>query len=58
MPNGNLASGYFDNTIKIWNPNNETLINTLKGHTSSVNSLTALSNGNLASCSDDGTVKI
>jgi len=58
LPNGNLASGSLDNTIKIWNPNTGSLVFTLKGHTNLVSTLAILSNGNLASGSFDNTIKI
>jgi WD40 repeat protein len=49
--NGNLASGSYDNTIKVWNPNTGSLVYTLT-------SLATLPNGNLASGSLDSTVRI
>ena len=58
LPNGNLASGSNDNTVKIWNPSTGLLVYTLTGHTSGVITLATLSNGNLASGSYDNTVKI
>jgi WD40 repeat protein len=58
LPNGNLASGSRDNTVKIWNPNTGSLIYTLAGHTNAIFSLVVLPNGNLASGSWDNTVKI
>ena len=47
-----------DSTVKIWNPNTGSLINTLIGHADWVNSLAALPNGNLASGSWDKTVNM
>jgi len=58
LPNGNLASGSGDSTVRIWNPSTGTLVNTLKGHSDDVLSLATLPNGNLASGSRDYTVKI
>jgi WD40 repeat protein len=48
LPNGNLASGSNDFTIKIWNPNTGSLLYTLYGHRGSM-CIILLSNGNLAS---------
>jgi len=58
LPNGDLVSGSWDNTIKIWNPNDGTLKRTLNGHTSEVRALTTLPNGDLVSGSMDKTIKI
>ena len=49
------CSKYSKNTVKIWNPTQGSLILTLIGHTNSINKLTALKNGNLASGSADKT---
>lgn len=58
--NRNLASfgEYYHYIIRIWNPNNGSLLNTLNGHTSLIRSLKTLPNGNLASVSTDSTIKI
>ncbi|KAN0027026.1 hypothetical protein ACTFIU_009706 [Dictyostelium citrinum] len=54
-----LASGSSDNTIKLWNTETGTCINTLTGHTSRVWDLSSSSNGNLlASSAGDGIIKI
>jgi len=58
LPNGNLASGSNDMTVKIWNTNNRSLVYTLTGHTNFVRTLVSLPNGNLASGSYDNTLKI
>jgi len=59
FPNSYLASGSWDNTVRIWDPNNGSLIFTLFIN-SSIISLLALSNGYLASGSGypDNTIKI
>ncbi len=49
MPNGDLASGSGDQTIKIWNSSTGSLKATLSGHNHSVFSLTVLKIGYLAS---------
>ncbi|KAN0036022.1 hypothetical protein ACTA71_005320 [Dictyostelium dimigraforme] len=54
-----LASGSSDNTIKLWNTETGTCINTLTGHTSRIWDLSSSSNGNLlASSAGDGIIKI
>ena len=53
-----LASGSFDNTIKIWNLDSSKCVKTLVGHKSSVVSLQLLANNKLASGSFDNTIKI
>jgi WD40 repeat protein len=58
LANGNLASSYLDNTIKIWDTVSYTCSATLTGHQRSVYCLAELVNGNLASGSADGVIKI
>lgn len=58
LPDGGLASGSWDSTIKIWNPQYAELKRTLTGHTSGVLSLGILPNGELLSASADKTIKI
>jgi WD40 repeat protein len=53
-----LASGGADRTIIIWDVNNATKLNTLRGHTNWIWSLAFLSNGDLASSSADYTIRI
>ncbi len=55
---GTLASGSFDNTIKLWDPKKGNCLRTLQGHTDSVYCLTQLSDGTLASGSGDYTIKL
>ena len=57
-PEGILASGSSDNTIKIWDIKSGTCTNTLTGHNDWVNALAFDSPGILASGSDDHTIKI
>jgi WD40 repeat protein len=54
-----LASGSFDNTIKIWDPADARETRTLRGHTNGVNSVSWSPEGKfLASGSWDNTIKI
>ena len=54
-----LASGSYDNTIKLWNVETKQEIATLVGHSSSVNSVAFSPDGKLlASGSSDDTVKL
>ena len=58
LPNNQLASGSFDNTIRIWDVNKGKGINILKGYTGNVYCLVVLPNNQLASCSGDTTIRI
>jgi WD40 repeat protein len=61
LSNGDIASGSFDKTIKIWrkdNKGNFTCIDTLQGHSNYVYCLTELTNGDIASGSFDKTIKL
>jgi len=58
LPSGDLASGAYDTTIKIWDSLTGSLKRTLTGHTDGVHALAMLKNGDLASCSDDKKLKI
>ena len=58
LPNGILASGSRDQTIKIWDSNTGALKLTILGHTDSVLQLSALPNGYLASLSGNKLIKI
>ena len=53
-----IASGSYDNTIKIWNLNNSSCIKTLEGHTNDINCLELINSTTIASASDDHTIKI
>jgi hypothetical protein len=58
LPNGKLASGSYDRTIRIWDIATQRCESTLRGHDSSVYSLAVLPHGKLASGSYDKTIRI
>ncbi len=59
LPDGLLASGSSDKTIRIWNVTSGITIKTLTGHTGGVWSLVVLPNDSLlTSGSDDKTIRI
>lgn len=58
LPDGRLASGSDDATIKLWNPASGSCTATLEGHSSVVIALAVLPDGRLASGSMDRTIKL
>ena len=58
LPDGWLASGSADKTIKLWDLDQRREVSTLRGHILSVVSLKVLKNGHLVSCSADDSLKI
>ena len=59
LNNGDLASGSDDKTVKIWNPNDGTILRTIHGHSDSVTSLVVLTNDQLVTGSpSQPTIKI
>ena len=58
LPNGLIASGGEDFTIKIWNISITYPLYSLTGHTAAVRDLVVMNNQLLASCSYDHTIKI
>ena len=60
MPDSSLvASCSDDKSVKLWNVEELSLIQTLEGHTSQINGLCLSADGKLvASCSSDKTIKI
>ena len=59
-PNGQMiASGSYDRTIRLWNPNTGRHIRTLEGHTDDVNSVSFSPDGQMiASGSRDDTIRL
>jgi COMPASS component SWD3 len=55
---GFLASGFNDNTIRIWNPYDGNLEKTLIGHSSWILSLVQINDEIFASGSDDSSIKL
>lgn len=53
LPDGKLATGSCDRTVRVWDAASGACLLTLLGHTFAVSGLAALPSGNLASCSDD-----
>ncbi len=58
LPDGLLASGSRDKTIRIWNYKTNESIKILKGHTGAITGLVALADGALASVSRDKTIRV
>jgi formylglycine-generating enzyme required for sulfatase activity len=58
LPDGRLASGADDATIKLWDPASCQVQATLEGHSGSVNALAVLPDGLLASGPGDRTIKL
>lgn len=58
LPDGRLASGSYDGTIKLWNPVSGACDVTLEGDPSWVIMLAVLPDGRLVSGSSDGTIKL
>jgi WD40 repeat protein len=58
LPDGRLASGSSDNTIRLWDLNTGAETARLEAHSGSVSALCVLPDGRLASASDDKTIRL
>jgi len=58
LPDGRLASGSYDGTVRVWRLSTGACEAVLKGHTSYVVALVVLPDGRLASGSGDKTVRV
>ncbi len=58
LPGGRLASGSYDNTVRLWDAKTGAELARLEGHEGYVTALAVLPDGRLASGSDDNTVRL
>jgi WD40 repeat protein len=58
LPDGRIASGSGDRTIRLWDPKTGGEIARLAGHSGEITALCALPDGRLASGSGDGTLRL
>ncbi len=58
LPDGRLASGSYDSTVRVWRPSTGVCEAVLKGHTREVRALAVLPDGRLASGSWDNIVRV
>jgi len=58
LPNGTLASGSHDTTVRLWEVGTGACVATLAGHQDWIRALAVLADGRLASGSDDKSVRL
>jgi predicted ATPase len=58
LPDGRLASGSYDKTIRLWDVMTASEVACLEGHSGRVNALCILPDGLLVSGSDDNTIRL
>jgi len=58
LNDGSIVSGSADRSVKIWDPETETLKMTITGHTDWIQALVILNDGSIASGSGDDSIKI
>jgi WD40 repeat protein len=58
LPDGRLASGAWDNTIRLWDVTSGAEIARLEGHSGTVTALCLLPGGRLASGALDNTIRL
>ncbi|MGZ3632882.1 MAG: WD40 repeat domain-containing protein [Parachlamydiaceae bacterium] len=58
LGDGTLASGSFDYTVKVWDLQSGSCLQTLEGHTNSARALASLADGTLESGSVYGSIKL
>ena len=58
LKNGDIITGSYDHTAKIWKKNKEKPEFTLKGHDFTVYDIYECKNGNILTASGDGTIKL
>ena len=58
LPDGRIASGADDNTVRVWDPQGQRPAQVLEGHAGWVNCLAVLPDGRIASGAGDNTVRV